>query len=428
MTAGPVATLLYLVWDTNAMERRDFLKGAGAAGVAGLAGLAGCTGATGGGGTEPLTVGLQADLTGPFANIGFWHERTVTRYVEALNEDGGIGGREVDLTVADTATDTKQGVQAMRDLAQQEGADVIIGSQNSGVAIASAPVARQTQTPYFSIAQAPSITGADGNRWVFRPAEDVDQFAAPGLTYGVENLGSKWTVMFQDYAFGQQFRDAVQRGLPDAGGEVLTTIPVPLGTTDLTSQLNRVPDDTEVLFAVLVPPTSLSFLQQSADLGTPGERFGPIQSVETVDVSTLGPGAEGATFLTPFPREVSEHDTEGHRHLHGLAEVDSADTPPLSHYVWSYEALSVVRDAVEGAGYGGSDDAQALVEWLEGDRTMSEGTAYPQGDMLLRGADHQAFVPIYLEQVEGGTLRLRDTFTMDEPPYDPRVDFTTQSF
>ena len=182
------------------MNRRNFIKSSGSAAV--VTGLACCGGILGGGGSsETVTIGLQADLTGSFANIGFWHERITEAYVEQLQESDDFD-HDIELAVADTATDSSQGVQAMRDLIQQDGADVVIGSQNSGVAIGSTSVAQETDTPYVSIAQAPSITGEDGNRWVLRHAEDVTQYAHVGVEYGVENLGERWTILYQDYAFG----------------------------------------------------------------------------------------------------------------------------------------------------------------------------------------------------------------------------------
>lgn len=408
------------------MNRRQFLS---AAGTVGAIGLAGCLGAVGGGGGEDtVAIGLQADLSGPFANIGYWHDRTVKGYVSELQSGDGIAGKDVEVVVKDTATDSKQGVSAFRELAQEEDVDFIISSQNSGITIGSIPVAKQTQTPYFSIAQAPSITGGDGNRWVLRHAQDVVQMAIPGVQFGLDELGSKWTVLYQDYAFGQQFNAELKSRVSAGGGELLRSIPIQLGTTDLTSQLNKVPEDTEVLFGAVVPPTSISFLKQSIDLDVPGDRLGPIQSVETVDVSNLPPAAAGATIISPMPRRVTEMDTQAYRHLNQVADAGNADTPRLSHFVWSYEAISWIKDAVEGSGWNSSDDNQSFIEWFEDGPTAQKGTAYPQGSKSFRGVDHQAFVPMYLEQIEDGELRLIDTVEPDGPAHDPRTDLASQSF
>lgn len=458
---------------TRTISRRRTLQRLGFATTAGITGLAGCTGGggdsgSGGGGDSgsdgggdsgssgdgdggssdggdggsggdsdggsggmsgTVTIGLQADLTGVLASYGFWHQRVLEGYVEELNANGGINGMEVELVVEDTETDSKQGVQAMRKLVQQEGADFVIGSQSSGVSIATNPLAKQLQVPYFPIGEAPSITGADANRWVVRNNHSTGHAAIIAVQYGLENLGSKWTIMYQDYAFGQQYRDWVRDELEASDGEVLTEIAVPVGTSDLNSYLNNVPDDTEVLFNALVGPSALNFLKQSADLGTPGERLGPIASVEGVDVSGLDAGAEGAAYVTMLPRELSEFDNEFNRHLREVARVDQSDQILNGgHYFISYEALSWIKDGVEAVDWGSSDDHQAFVEWFEGEPSVEQSMAYPQGPKFFRGADHQGFMNMFVEEITDGALTVAQTVEIDEPTFDAQANLMELSF
>lgn len=419
------------------VTRREMLQGLGGTAVAGIAG---CTG--GGGGadgttttsatrtpSERITVGLQADNTGALASYGFWHQRVLEGYVDALNADGGIAGRPVELVAEDTGTDAKQGVRVMRKLVQQHGADFVIGSQSSGVSIATNPLAAQFSIPYFPLGEAPSITGADGNRWIIHNNHNVIQAAIIAAEYGIENLGDRWTVIYQDYSFGQQYRDAIRDQVEDRGGEILTTIPVDVGKNDLNPHLNKVPADTEVLFNALVGPSALNFLKQSADLGTPGARLGPIASVEGVDVAGLGAGADGAAYVTMLPREVDQYDTPGHRHLREIARVSETDEILVGGHYWaSYEALSWIKDAVEETGWTSSDDNRSFVEWFEKGPARAASNAYPQGDTFFRGTDHQAFIDMFIERIEGDRLVVEDTIAVEEPNFPAAVDFTQQSF
>lgn len=401
-----------------------------AGGTAALASLAGCIGGLpGAGGGDPITVGLQADLTGALASYGFWHERVLRGYVDELNADGGIAGREVELAVEDTATDGKQGVSAMRTLVQREGADFVIGSQSSGVSIATNPVAKQLGVPYFPIGEAPSITGADGNRWVIRNNHNVTQAAIVAAEYGLDELGSKWTVVYQDYAFGKQYRDALRSELEASDGEVLTSIPVQVGTNDLAPHLSKVPDDTEVLFNALIGGSAQSFLRQSADLDVPGARLGPIASVEGVDVGGLGAEAEGAAYVTMLPREPSEFDTPGNRHLREVARVGGTDEVLVGgHYFVSYEALSWIADAVESTGWESAEDHRDFVRWFEEGPSVEGGERYPQGAKFFRGTDHQAFMNSFVEEIRDGSLRVVREDEVTEPTFPPAADLAGQSF
>jgi branched-chain amino acid transport system substrate-binding protein len=411
------------------VSRRSALKGLGAAASAGMIGLAGCSGGGGGGGGGgTISIGLQADLTGALSIYGFWHQRILENYVEEINSNGGIGGRDVELLVEDTETDGQTGAQVFRKLVQQDQVDFVIGSQSSGVSIATNPLAKQFQIPYFPIGEAPSITGADGNRWVVRNNHSTEHAAEIAVEHGMDS-GSQWTIIYQDYAFGQQYRDAVQAGVERRGGEVLTSIGVPVGESDLTSYLNTVPDDTEVLFNALIGASSLNFLQQSSDLGTPGARLGAIASIEGVDVSGIGEGANGAEYVTMLPREPGESEGDGAEHLREMANASGSDNVYLGgHINASYEALSWINDAVTATEWAGEGDNQAFVEWFEGDPSVEGGDKYPQGRKFFRGQDHQCFMDMYIEQIDGGQLTSVKQVSVDEPSFEPRADLAGQEF
>ncbi|MFB6172368.1 MAG: ABC transporter substrate-binding protein [Haloarculaceae archaeon] len=416
------------------ISRRDALRGLGAVGAAGLAGCSqgtqGTQGTpTGTPGRDPIRVGLQADLTGALASYGFWHRRVLRGYVDELNSNGGIGGRDVKLFVEDTATSSKQGVAAFRKLAQQNDCDFVIGSQSSGVSIATNPLAKQLQTPYFPIGEAPSITGSDANRWVVRNNHNVTSAAIVATEYGLSNLGKKWTVVYQNYSFGKQYLQAIRTHVEKQGGEVLQAIPVEVGTSDLSSHLNRVPDGTEVLFNALIGSSALNFLDQSAQLDVPGARLGPIASVEGVDISSLGAGAEGAAYVTMLPRRLEEFDNEYNRHLRSVARVDETDQVLNGgHYFVSYEALSWIADAIEATGWTSPDDHQAFVKWFEQGPSVEASDAYPQGPKYFRGQDHQAFMDMFVERIQDGALTVAEKRAADETTFPARVDLTQQSF
>lgn len=97
------------------VTRRNFLAGVGAAGVGGLviggaAGYAlapkssGSSGSSAAGGTgEPLKIGLVAPITGPYSGDGQEMSRGAQLGVEAVNENGGVAGRPLELVTVDVS-------------------------------------------------------------------------------------------------------------------------------------------------------------------------------------------------------------------------------------------------------------------------------------------------------------------------------------
>ncbi|QLD89136.1 ABC transporter substrate-binding protein [Natronomonas salina] len=409
------------------VTRRSALKGLTALAGAGSISLAGCT-EGGGDDDDSIKIGLQADLTGALSIYGFWHRRILENYVESINENDGIDGRQVELHVEDTETDSEAGGQVFRRLVQQEDVDFVIGSQSSGVSIATNPLAKQMQVPYFPLGEAPSITGSDGNRWVVRNNHSTEHAAEIAVEHGMDS-GSRWTIIYQDYAFGQQYRDTVSAAVERRDGEVLTSIGVPVGESDLTSYLNKVPDDTEVLFNALIGASSLNFLQQSADLGTPGQRLGAIASIEGVDISQTGEGAQGAEYVTMLPREATNTDVDGVDRLREMADPSGTDNIYLGgHINASYEALSWIEDAVMETEWSGEDDNQAFIEWFEEGPSVEGGDRYPQGPKFFRGEDHQAFMDMHIERIEGGELVNATRVSVDEPTFEARANLAGQEF
>lgn len=417
--------------DLGYVDRRTVVRTLGGAGILGLAGCTGNQqdGSDGGGGGDggssvTVTVGLQGDMTGPLSTYGFWFERVLNGYVEELNANDGIGGMDVELAVEDTATDSKQGAMAFRKLVQQQDVDFVIGSFSSGVNIATNPLAKQLQTPYLPSGSAPSTTGEDGNRWVVRTAHEIKQNASLGVDWGVENHGSNWTVIYQDYAFGQQWLAAIKQFL-QGRGEVIQEIPVPVGATDLNSYLNKVPDGTEVLFSALILPSSINFLRQSQELNIPGARLGDISSIEGVKISEIQEAGQGATFITGLPPSL---DTEANQHLRDIGRVESANRNLVRQYWVAYEALSFIKEAVEASDWQSGDDHQSFIEWFEEGPSVKESKAYPQGDKFIRPADHQAFMDRYLTRIEGPDLNVVTKLELPEPPTEAEIDYRNESF
>lgn len=75
---------------------------------------------------DPLTVGLLLSYTGPLAANSINSERALLMAIEAANEAGGLGGREIEVMARDTRSDPRQVTRPAREL-QEAGAAIVIG-------------------------------------------------------------------------------------------------------------------------------------------------------------------------------------------------------------------------------------------------------------------------------------------------------------
>ena len=413
--------------DEKAMTRRSFLKGLLGSSLGLAGGSIGFTRAFAG---EPITVGLQAELTGGLATYGYWHLKSARAAVKKINSEGGIAGRKLKLVFEDTGTDPMTGSRKMRRLILRKSADFIIGSQHSGVCLASLPVSLRFSVPYFPIGEATEITGSQGHKYVFRSNYSVEAHAQSGYRWVMDNLGTDWTIVYADYAMGQSALKEWRVRLKKSGGRVLNEIPVPQGTDDFGPYLRKVDrDNTEVLVIILYGPDALACLRRSFEMGLDNEmeRFGNTGSVEALDVDF--PGAEGLWSITNYPRrldEVPDGLREVNRDFRERVGVRPDGKGPegkvvdASHFWIPWENLHFLREAVQASGWKGKSDHPSLIRNLEG-VTVSGSLAHPQGEKYIRSVDHQGFHAQYIQQVQDGRLRIKERLSPESGEYEPNA-------
>lgn len=405
------------------LTRRDFLKalGTGALSIA-IPGVISY-------GQDPLTIGLQADLTGGLATYGYWHLKSARAAVEKINREGGIGGRKVELAYEDTKTDPSTGIRKMEKLILKEGADFVIGSQHSGVCLASLPISRRFRVPYFPIGEATQITGSEGPRYVIRVNYSVKAHARSGYRWVMENLGTNWTIVYADYAMGQSALKEWSFGLKSGGGNLIGEIPVPQGTDDFGPYLRKVNRDrTDVLFIVMYGPDALACVRRTHEMGLHEHvnRFGNTGSVEALDVGF--PGAEGLWSITNYPRraeeipeDLKEYDAYLRERIGLTKEGKDPETGKIvdaSHFWVPWETVHFIREALQTAGINLTQNMSRFIEALE-DIQVSASRGHPQGDKYIRNEDHQGFHSQYIQQVVDGKLVTEKRLPPETGEYEP---------
>ena len=293
------------------VTRRTAIKGATAlAGIAAASSLPGTRLFAQSGSDEPLRLGFQVHRTGIGAAYGRWYERTSQAAVKHINENGGVGGRPIELVIEDDGTDPKRGAEVVEKFASQHKVDFVFGTLFSHVVIGSAPRAGELKMPYFVVSEGTHVPSGSLNRYVFQPGiTDVRQQVISMAPWMTQNLGKKVAMVFPDYAFGHDHRDNLTAALERLGGEVTAHLPIPPTETSFTKYFPKVPPGTEVLYHVMVGPGVLTFVKEMGEFfgDNRPELFGFIDSLEAVDIAS--PGLEyldGSYFWEGFPRYADE--------------------------------------------------------------------------------------------------------------------------
>jgi branched-chain amino acid transport system substrate-binding protein len=323
--------------------------------------------------------------------------------------------------------------------ANQSNCDMVFGTLFSHVVMGSAPRAGELRIPYLVCSEGHHVASGALNRWTFQPGiTDVKCQVLSMAPWVTQNLGRKVTMIFPDYAFGHDHRDAFSAAVEAQGGEIVALIAIPPTETTFTRYLPRIPRDTEVLYHVMVGPAVLTFVKELGQFYGSGNRpeiFGFIDSLEAVSMDS--PGLEfldGTHFWEGHPRylqpDAGEFETFYRDAVgvddNGAAVADPDDISTYGHMFSVWETLFSIRDAMTAADYQGPDDRAAFVEAMEAITDIPYSEEHPQGAKRFNGRTHQVFGPQYISRVADGRLEVVHVTSIEDGLYPDEVDYTTQ--
>lgn len=292
------------------VSRRSALKGLGASVV--TVGLAGCTGGesteTSGSddGEDPIVIGTNYPLTGGLAEAGIDARAGVELFVNEINQQGGIDGRQVELVHKD-APNASAGVTNVEELATEDDVDAIVGSYSSSISAASTEASTRYDVIYWETnAFSPTIS-EPGYQNVYHPnarttnyGEEggaiMENIVAPGLDEDIADLDV--AVLWENGAFGSSTSEEMDGYSDSLGFNIVESISyAAFEITDFSSEIEQLRAvEPDVLYHSGYDNDTQLFWSQAADL----DLYIP---------ATIGNGT--AYVNTSFRDAVSEETSRG---------------------------------------------------------------------------------------------------------------------
>jgi branched-chain amino acid transport system substrate-binding protein len=384
---------------------------------------------------EPLKIGLLADLTGGHAAYGYSHEKVMRAAVAKVNKEGGIGGRSVELFVEDTESKPSVGALKFRKLVETYGAEFVFDSNNSGVAVACCPIAKELKVPYFPCSAASEIAGDKGNRYIFQSCTNVTQECRGAADFAIKNIGKKWVTVVVNYTWGWSNEEEFTKAIKEKGGTILKSIRVPLGTGDWLPYLKgNIPAETEAVFFVNFGSDFLSFIRDIHAVRPGIKKLGAVYAISAQDPQKLAAEGEGLYCLTSYPTRLGGLNTpfnQTYRKLIGV-DPDGKEIGTGKYFVLAYDwavwqPFFALKAGIEKSGWKSNKDTPKLIQSLEG-MAFKESVEFPQGDMYIRAEDHLAMTGLYVERIQNGELKVVARIPAKDAHYKPTVDFRKESF
>ncbi len=98
---------------------------------------------SGSGTTEPIVIGISLSQTGDFADPGKAALRGYQLWADTVNANGGILGRQVELKIADDASDPNQAVTNYENFITKDHVDLVFGPFSTLLSVPSAQIANR---------------------------------------------------------------------------------------------------------------------------------------------------------------------------------------------------------------------------------------------------------------------------------------------
>ncbi|MPZ96755.1 MAG: ABC transporter substrate-binding protein [Propionibacteriales bacterium] len=208
--------------------------------------LAGCAesddggggGEGGGGESGPVKVGAVLDITGAGATLGVPERQTLEMLAKQVNDDGGVGGREVELIIEDDQSTEDGAAKAATKLITEDEVDILLGASRTGPSLAMRPIAESNEIPMISLAANAAIV--DGSEWVYKTAQNDSVVLENIVDLAAEKGWQKLGLIRDASAFGEGVGEALAEIGKSEGIEVVATEKFAPDASDFTAQMVKI--------------------------------------------------------------------------------------------------------------------------------------------------------------------------------------------
>ncbi|HEY6003677.1 MAG TPA: ABC transporter substrate-binding protein [Anaeromyxobacter sp.] len=338
-----------------------------------------------------LKVGFMLPYTGTYAALG---NAITNGFKLGVAERGGkLGGREVEYFTVDDESDPAKATENASKLIKRDQVDVLVGTVHSGVALAMAKVARDTNTLLIvPNAGAGDLTGPLCAPNIFRTSFTNWQSGYAMGKVAIEQKKKTAVTFTWKYAAGEEFVSGFQEAFEAGGGKVVKQLWVPFPQVEFQSYVTEMaalkPD---LVYAFFAGGGAVKFVKDYAAAGL------------KTTIPLYGPG-----FLTEGTLEAQGESAQGL--LTTLHYADGLDNAKDKAFRAAYEkAYKAEADVYAMQGYDAAQLLGAGLEAVKGDTAKRAQLVAameaahidsPRGAMTLSKA-HNPVNDIYLRRVEG---------------------------
>jgi len=344
--------------------RRDLLKGAGAASLAGAFPVPAIAQGA------PLKIGLMLPYTGTYAKLGKFIDDGFRLNVEQAG--GKLGGRAVEYVQLDDESEPGKATDNMNRLVGRDKVDIVVGTVHSGVVMAMAKIAKDTNT----LLVVPNAGANDLTRALCAPNVWRTSFTnwQPCFPMGkvMYDAGHRniMTITWR-YAAGLEDVEAIKESFVKLGGKIVEELYLPFPQVEFQALITQIAQKKpDAVFAFFAGGGAVKFVKDYAAAGL------------RTSIPLYGPG-----FLTDGTLQAQGADAEGLKTT--LHYADDLDNPANKKFLAAFKQKT------------GQDGDVYAVQGFDAAALLNVGLTATKGDFAAKEAMYAAMRAAKIDSPRG---------------------------
>lgn len=300
---------------------------------------------------RPLRIGVLNDMSSVASALT--GESSAASVRMAVEDFGGkVLGRPIEVIAADHQNKPDVGLNIARGWFENEGVEAIFGLSVSSVALAVRNLAREKgKIDINTAAGTTDLTGAQCSATGFHWVYDTYSLARSTGAAIVKSVGDTFFFISADYTYGQVLQRDVSKFVLEAGGKVVGSVPIALGTNDCSAHLLRAQASGAKIIALATGGTDMiNCIKQATEfqVNSKGQKVVSLVMLIT-DVNALGlQAAQGLLLTEAFYWDMNDETRAWSKRFFERRKVmpngiHAGDYSAVIHYLKSVQAANGVE-------------------------------------------------------------------------------------
>ena len=330
--------------------------------------------------------GVYKDLSGPNSKVAI--QMAIDDYKAKYGAKAVA--KTIEIVTADHQNKPDIANTKAQEMYERQNADVILDVPTSSAALAVATVAKAKKKLFIDItAGTTALTGKSCNKYTYAWAYDTAMLAKGTGAAVVKSGGKSWSIVYPDYAFGQDMQKSFTAAVTGAGGTVQQSIATPFPNDNFATFITKAGSTTPQVVGIMAAGGDLiNFVKQYNQAGMQSKAQLAVGLMFITDIHSLGVDQfAGTSFTDPWYWNLdAKNKTWADKFL------AKTGTRPTFAHAGNYSAAMNYLEAVQSAG---TDNADAVIKQLDGKKI---------NDVFLRNgqvrSDHRVVHDVYLAKVK----------------------------